>query len=622
MIQTLKGHQGSVTCLASAYFEGTTFLASTSSDSTVIVWKRVGERFEKLETLQFGKKMMECCSMGIVNGNVILATGGLDNLIHVFQLESEKFVLKCKLAGHQDWIRCLDFKFFDDNLMLASGSQDNRIRLWKFEKESKQVIYQDTNWCVSFEALLSGHEEWVHTVKWHPTEEKLISSSMDRSMIIWRPDKTAGGVWINHARMGEFGGLSGLFGQLGFYGCHFSPDGTQVLAHGFNGSFHLWEEKLGWKPLISISGHHSDVLDLSWDSTGSYFMTVSLDQTVRLFSYYDTTKTWHEIARPQVHGYDINCMTVLNKTEHKIVSGADEKVLRVFEATQTFLDSLEKISGIKSDRTISRDVGASVPMLGLSNKGVTSEVKETDETTGFKPITLERPPYEEHLLQNTLWPETQKLYGHANEIYAMTCSNNGKWIASACKSKQAKESVILIWDTSSWTHVDTIKGHTLTVTQIQFSPDDRYLCSVGRDRTILLCELKDGKYQPKKQIEAGERIIWGVSWTFDGKYILTGSRDEHVRIFDTDLVKILDIDCQIPVTSVEFTPDSHIFAVGYENGTISFHDMKDKLFHTDQSVSACETIRRMKWRRTDSGYDLATCSTDHSIRLYKIQTPK
>ena len=35
--------------------------------------------------------------------------------------------------------------------------------------------------------------------------------------------------------------------------------------------------------------------------------------------------TWHEIARPQIHGYDIQCISFVD--EWKYVSGSDEKVI-------------------------------------------------------------------------------------------------------------------------------------------------------------------------------------------------------------------------------------------------------------------------------------------------------
>jgi len=43
------------------------------------------------------------------------------------------------------------------------------------------------------------------------------------------------------------------------------------------------------------------------------------------------------------------------------------------------------------------------------------------------------PPSEENLLQNSLWPETEKLYGHDNELYAVAASPDGSLLASACK---------------------------------------------------------------------------------------------------------------------------------------------------------------------------------------------
>lgn len=43
------------------------------------------------------------------------------------------------------------------------------------------------------------------------------------------------------------------------------------------------------------------------------------------------------------------------------------------------------------------------------------------------------PPCEHDLLQNTLWPESRKLYGHGFELYSLCANKSGSLIASACK---------------------------------------------------------------------------------------------------------------------------------------------------------------------------------------------
>jgi elongator complex protein 2 len=98
--------------------------------------------------------------------------------------------------------------------------------------------------------------------------------------------------------------------------------------------------------------------------------------------------SWHELSRPQVHGYDLVDVAFLD--ELKFVSISDEKVARVFEAPGGFVRVIKGlgISELMPDEVrfsfISpchfsdfssyqneRPLGASVPPLGLSNKALT-----------------------------------------------------------------------------------------------------------------------------------------------------------------------------------------------------------------------------------------------------------
>ena len=137
---------------------------------------------------------------------------------------------------------------------------------------------------------------------------------------------------------------------LGLYGGVFGPCGDLILAHGYQGAFHLWKRavtKLSpssdttvdqlselWEPQPTLSGHFSPVQDISWEpKEGGFLISVSLDQTSRLHAPWVITRkgeelpshvTWQEVARPQIHGYDMQCIAMTTSLQY--VSGADEKV--------------------------------------------------------------------------------------------------------------------------------------------------------------------------------------------------------------------------------------------------------------------------------------------------------
>lgn len=48
-------------------------------------------------------------------------------------------------------------------------------------------------------------------------------------------------------------------------------------------------------------------------------------------------------------------------------------------------------------------------------------------------------------MQNTLWPEIQKLYGHGYEIFALAASPDGTIVASSCRATNEEHAQIIIW---------------------------------------------------------------------------------------------------------------------------------------------------------------------------------
>lgn len=74
-------------------------------------------------------------------------------------------------------------------------------------------------------------------------------------------------------------------------------------------------------------------------------------------------ETWHEISRPQIHGYDMQCLAMVGRFQ--FVSGADEKVLRVFQAPRNFVENFANISGTSTAKLLASSVSIKLYCLWL-----------------------------------------------------------------------------------------------------------------------------------------------------------------------------------------------------------------------------------------------------------------
>ncbi|CAI7797370.1 unnamed protein product [Closterium sp. NIES-53] len=734
------------------------------------------------------------------------------------------------------------------HVLLASASQDRNVRVWKLALSAPAPAAAGTDtayssgasatdsdllkefgelggytagpcfqsggdtWQVMLDGLLVGHEDWVHSVTWHPPIRshrsipssvpvlpvaepfspepvssepaaskpaqatlfqplRLLTSSMDRTMLMWQTAtwQGAGGLWLADVSLGEVGHSS-----LGFFGGIWSPRGDAVLAHGFTGSLHLWRdygrvrevegegrgeeaegedertegdlclgrcddvegstrgddvegstrgddvddhtkgnergegggdrkergggeegvrEREEWRAVVAPTGHFGPVVDMCWDARSQLLLSVSSDQTARIFANWVHSGTpsdvvsgdggagrggassgggeqqaqgWRETARPQVHGHDLKCAAFCpslrlgdgsdggsgalegpgvegrcdggggdsgwsdggadgtqggaERTQESqggaegtegsqggaerglvYVSGAEEKVLRVFESPQLFLDTLHftrsaascpsaEGGGASGEGSREGDaaaaaavpqqgkgvaMAASMSALGLSQKPIYSSAAaapsdpdstlasslgfsqygDADDAMPLPPAVLQQPPREEQLAGGTLWPEVRKLYGHGNEILCCTASHGGRFLATACKAQSPDFAAIWLWNTPNpspssssspstapaapWTAAARLSAHTLSVTQMHFSPCDTFLLSVSRDRHLCLFAASHGAADSVADAAAARLTAHTLSVTqmhFSpcDSLLLSVSRDRRFCLFAAD----------------------------------------------------------------------------------------
>ncbi|KAI9652965.1 MAG: hypothetical protein M1831_006294 [Alyxoria varia] len=577
---------------AVATLPGSNIVVSSSADAQVRLWRftldeeKLSAQLKLVQTISlkphYFPLALDLAPLGS-EGSIVLATAGTKSFIQVFvspSAENPDFKLATLLTGHEGWIRSLAFvqkkENTSDGLILASASQDKYIRLWRIQKgeatptrdqvstdplmgvlknslsnKAYRFTSRDSSYSVTFEALLIGHEDWIYTAKWHHGEDnglRLLSASADNSLAVWEPDPNSG-IWICTARLGEINAAKGATTATGSSGGFWiglwAPDGKAVASLGRTGSWRLWQHEAdddSWRPGVGVAGHTRSVRALAWARDGSYLLSTGADQTTRLLSQWrkNGTSSWHEFSRPQVHGYDLNCLDVLS--DSRFISGADEKPLRVFEKPKAVSDLLTGFSGLESIKAGSQSLpaAASIPIMGLSNKAIDTSTADTDDecfeyhtndtdeaeeavisaATRLTTSTMsasQQPPVEDHLGRHLLWPEIEKLYGHGYEICAIACSHDGTLVATACRASSIDHAVIRLYETEGWLELKPpLKAHGLTVTALGFDQTDEFLISVGRDRMCVVwrrAHLDRNQFTMLLQMEkAHTRMVLDASW--------------------------------------------------------------------------------------------------------------
>lgn len=195
-------------------------------------------------------------------------------------------------------------------LYLATASQDKYVRIWRIEQVERPDTQEDallqgsslskesdslqlstrsylfhldhSDYSVQLDAILLGHEDWVHSVRWaldRSGEPFLVTASADKSVQIWHHtgQRTEEAVWENFVRVGEAAGPGS-----GFFGAFLSMDTGSLVAYSYHGAFHRWDQVKHpedptmpqWIPQVAPGGHFRPVQRLAWDPQGRYLLSV------------------------------------------------------------------------------------------------------------------------------------------------------------------------------------------------------------------------------------------------------------------------------------------------------------------------------------------------------------
>ncbi|CAM9994099.1 unnamed protein product, partial [Ectocarpus sp. 8 AP-2014] len=133
--------------------------------------------------------------------------------------------------------------------------------------------------------------------------------------------------------------------------------------------------------------------------------------------------------------------------------------------------------------------------------------------------------------------------------------------------------VVHVWSTQTHKILHRLDGHSESVYAITFSADGNRLVSGGLDKTIKasaevwdLGPGSEGRLSPQaKTLPGGHKdYVLSVCFSQDGKYIISGSKDRSVTMWDARLMKRVATitGFKNSVIGVSASPFNSMFATG------------------------------------------------------------
>ena len=588
----LSGHQAAV--IGIDISGDSKFIASTSVDKTIKLWRRDGTQIATLKGHQAIVRSVKFSPDG-----QFLASGSDDGTVKLWKLErvGTGAVPLRTFQGHTAGIWTVAFS--PDGQTIASASMDNTVKLWNKDGAGTGALPLRT---------LQGHTAGVPSVAFSPDGQTIVTASGDKTVKLWNKD----GAGTGALPLRTFRGHTSVVSAVAF-----SPDGQIVASGSGDKTVKLWRVKgpgTGALPLRTLEGHSAVVSGIVFSPDGQTVASASRDQTVKLWNVDGTERT-------TLRGHTAGIWGIAWSPDGSFIASAGaENTVRLWQSQNPL-------------RTMITAHKAGIWAIALSSDSSTIATGSEDGTTKLwsrqgkllRTFTVANAAIYAVALSGdgkliasgrndnkvNIWTRNGKaiatLVGHNATVMGLAFSPDGQIIASG-----SQDNTIKLWRPDG-TLLHTMTGHHAPIWQVVFSPDGQLIASAGGDGTVKLWKL-DGTLV--RTFQGHTAAVWRVAFSPDGKFLASGSGDNTIKLWTVDgkLLRTLE-GHQAAVWGVAFSPDGNIIASGSVDNTLKFWKLDGTELTTLRGNSAA--IRGVAY--SGDGSFVASVSEDNTLILWDVE---
>ncbi|MGB0383733.1 MAG: CHAT domain-containing protein [Ardenticatenaceae bacterium] len=464
-----------------------------------------------------------------------------------------------RLEGHQAPVRAVAFSPQSD--WLVTGSNDKTARLWNLRATDPS---KDST-------PLEAHQDVVRAVAFSPDGRWLVTASYDQTARLWdlRLDDPSANPLLFKGHDDELRDVA------------FSSDGEWFVTAGVDGRARLHsisrlkEHKtpyidgmvagLRFSEPVIIRGHQKSVRAVAISSDNHWLATGSAAGTVHLWNLQQPEVP--PIPLPDPFNW-IDAMAITPDNHWLVTAGLndDDRIVRLWELTADG-PSAEPIDlkGHKDD--ILAITANADKLLAAGYDGMVYLWNLTALDSDQKPFVHEAHKSEINAMAIT--PDSERLVtadgngtikvwdlenlgsqkkpledftAHEGYIWAVAISPDGRWLASG-----GSDNKVLLWNLEDLSAPSIpLTAHGRSIAAVAISPDN-HLVTADDGGTTFVWDLtvEDLSNQQPIQLQGHKGVINSLVVSSDGRWVVTGSDDQTVRLSHLGASGLMEVACRI-----------------------------------------------------------------------------